>query len=171
MTIVTHPDFQIIKLTVTIINDTNKNNVNNTIDHPFIEVPVKNAEKIHIVIPNGVQYQFTLYFQVKNKSYNNVHYKQVVKKHGITMRTRELEIGSYDPSPKIEKREEVNEQEQEEEQEEEQVVTYIKEFPIDETPSTRFSRGFYYCTSWYYVGDEKDPIITTDWTLEIVAKT
>ena len=178
MTIVTHPDFQIIKLTVSIVNDNNnittttndgKNERNN---NKPIEVPVKDAEKIHIVIPNGVQYQFTLYFQVKNKPYNNVRYKQVVKKHGITMRTRELEIGNYEPSPKIEKEGIKKEEEQEEEQEEEeQVVTYSKEFPIDETPSSRFSRGFYYCTSWYYVGDDKNPIITTDWTLEIVAKT
>ena len=42
-----------------------------------------------------------------------------------------MEIGNYEPSPKIEK--EGIKKEEEEEEEEEQVVTYSKEFPIDET--------------------------------------
>ena len=69
-----------------------------------------------------------------------------------------MEIGNYEPSPKIEKEGIKKEEEEQEEAEEEQVVTYSKKFPIDETPSSRFSRGFYYCTSWYYVGDDKNQL-------------
>ncbi|EMG49963.1 hypothetical protein G210_5043 [Candida maltosa Xu316] len=134
MTVFTHPDLQIIKIVI---------NINGK--EPF-EVPVKDADSIDVKIPGGVKYHMTLHFQVKNKKLEDIRYIQVVKKAGITIRTRELEIGTYEPSDE----------------------TYSKDFPEDETPSGWLTRGNYNCASTYYTG--QDELFKNDWNLEIVAK-
>ena len=89
----------------------------------------------------------TMHFQVKNKKYEDLRYIQVAKKAGITIRTRELEIGTYEPSEE---------------------TVYTKDFPEDETPGSWLARGIYSCNSTYYAGDEE--LFSNDWNLEIVAK-
>ena len=88
---------------------------------PF-DVPVKGADSITVTIPGGVKYH-------------------------MTIRTRELEIGTYEPSEE---------------------TVYTKDFPEDETPGSWLARGIYSCNSTYYAGDEE--LFSNDWNLEIVAK-
>ena len=85
------------------------------------------------------------------------------------MRTRELEIGNYEPSPKIEK-EGIKKEEEEEEEEEEQVVTYSKNFQLMKLQVLDFLEDFIIVLHGIMLVMTKS-IITTDWTLEIVAKT
>ncbi|RCK64161.1 Rho GDP-dissociation inhibitor [Candida viswanathii] len=134
MPVESHPDFQIIKFVIHIH------------DGEDVEVPVKGADLIHFQLPGGIKYHMTLHFQVKNRRYENVKYIQVVKKAGITIRTTEYEIGSYDPSEEV----------------------YTKDFPESDTPGGWLTRGNYQNVSTYYEGDEV--LIATPWTLELVAK-
>ncbi|AOW27003.1 hypothetical protein MG5_01354 [Candida albicans P57072] len=135
MPVETHSDFQVIKLVVNVKGK-----------EPF-DVPVKGADSITVTIPGGVKYHMTMHFQVKNKKYEDLRYIQVAKKAGITIRTRELEIGTYEPSEE---------------------TVYTKDFPEDETPGSWLARGIYSCNSTYYAGDEE--LFSNDWNLEIVAK-
>lgn len=134
MAVETHPDFQIIKFVLNVEGEEPR------------EVPVKGADTIHIQLPGGIKYYMTLHFQVKNRRYENVKYIQVVKKAGITIRTTEVEIGSYDPSEEI----------------------CTKDFPESDTPGAWLARGNYSNTSTYYEGDQV--LFVTPWTLELVAK-
>ncbi|RLV94823.1 hypothetical protein JA1_001495 [Spathaspora sp. JA1] len=127
-----HPDFEIIKFVLKVEGE-----------EP-VDIPVKDVEEIHIQIPGGKKYFMEMHFLVKNRRLDDFKYKQVVKKAGITVRTREVEVGSYDPSEEI----------------------YVKEFPEDESPGGFFMRGHYGANSTYFAGEEQ--LLSNDWTLEIV---
>ncbi|CCE86511.1 Piso0_005006 [Millerozyma farinosa CBS 7064] len=110
-----------------------------------IFVDVLGADKIEFKIPESSKYVTTLYFRVKDKPIKGFKYKQVVKKHGLTVKSREIDIGDYEPSDEL----------------------YSKRFPEDETPGGFLVRGVYPATSTYYVNGEE---VSVDWTLEIVKK-
>lgn len=131
-----HPDLEIIKFVIQVEGK-----------EPAT-VQVAGADKIVFKIPESSKYNSTVYFKVKNRPLKNLKYKQIVKKAGVTIKTREEEIGQeFEPS-------------------EEEI--YSKTFPDDETPGGFFVRGSYYCTSQYYAGDEE--LILADWVLEIGKK-
>lgn len=109
-------------------------------------IPVEGQDSINVEIPGGSKYTMTLRFKVKNRNLTDLKYKQVVKKGGITIRSREVEIGTYDAS---------------------ETEIYEKTFAEDETPGGWIMSGTYYCTSTYFAGDEQ--LIVNDWTLQITA--
>ncbi|CCE85410.1 Piso0_005006 [Millerozyma farinosa CBS 7064] len=107
-------------------------------------VDVLGADKIELKIPESSKYVSILYFRV-NKPIKGFKYKQVVKKHGLTVKSREIDIGDYEPSDEL----------------------YSKAFPEDDTPGGFLVRGVYPATSTYYVNGEE---VSDEWTLEIVKK-
>ncbi|KAG7662176.1 uncharacterized protein J8A68_004304 [[Candida] subhashii] len=111
-----------------------------------IDFPILDAESISAKIPEGSKYRNTLYFKVQNKPLKNFRYHQDVKKAGLTVKTRDLEFGDFEPSDEI----------------------YSVEYPEDETPSGFFSRGHFSAYSSYYAGDEL--LISHQWSLEICKK-
>ncbi|KAI5954279.1 hypothetical protein KGF54_002054 [Candida jiufengensis] len=127
-----HPDFIPIKMETFIEGES----------EPRI-VQVAGNDKIEFKIPGGVKYYTKFYFQVKNRKLENLLYKQIVKKGGVTIRSREIPLGSYEPSDEI----------------------HTIDFPEDETPGGWLMRATYYATSTYSAGDEI--LIVNDWTLEI----
>ncbi|EGW32652.1 uncharacterized protein SPAPADRAFT_61717 [Spathaspora passalidarum NRRL Y-27907] len=127
-----HPDFEIIKFVLKVEGQ------------DPVDVPVKDVDSIHIKIPGGKKYIMEMHFVIMNRKLENFRYIQVVKKAGITVRTREVEIGSYEPGDEV----------------------YVKKFPEDDSPGGFFSRGHYGANSTYYAGDEM--LVSNDWTLEIV---
>lgn len=114
------------------------------IDEP-IETPVAGADKVEVKIPESSNYVMTIHFRAKN-DLKNFRYKQVVKRKGITVKSREVEIGDYTASDEV----------------------YSKEFPQDSTPGGFFIRGVYNATSNYQAND-KD-VLVVEWSLEIVSK-
>ncbi|ODV77478.1 E set domain-containing protein [Suhomyces tanzawaensis NRRL Y-17324] len=110
------------------------------------EVPVLGADKIEFKIPESSKYTVTIFFKVKNNKLTDLKYKQVVKKAGIPIKTRENELGTYEPSDEL------------------LSVT----FPQDESPGGYFIRGTYPAQSTYYANGEELTVV--DWTLEITKK-
>lgn len=136
MPLAKHPDLEILKF------------VANIEGREPLEVIVKGADKIDIKIPENSKYSMTVFFHVKNRTLKNLKYIQVIKKAGVTVKQRELEIGEeFEPS-------------------EEKV--YSKTFPEDTTPGGFLFRGLYPATSTYYAGDEE--LMVVDWQLEITKK-
>ncbi|CAK9436751.1 uncharacterized protein LODBEIA_P12730 [Lodderomyces beijingensis] len=134
MAIPTHPDLIPIEFVLHVVGK------------DPVTIPVRGVDSINIKIPGGAKYFMTIKFQVKNRTLKDIKYKQNVKKGGITIRARELEIGTFEPS---------------------ETEIYTKDFPEDETPGGWLLRGNYYATSTYYAGDEL--LMAVDWTLEITA--
>lgn len=130
----THPDIEIIKFGVLV----------NEGEETFVDTQL---ESIHFVIPENSKYVITAYFYVKNRPLENLRYKYVVKKHGIPMKNRELEMGNYEPSDEL----------------------YSKTFPEDTTPGGFLVRGTFPAVSTYYAGDEE--LMTVEWSLEVTKKT
>ncbi|KAG5418244.1 hypothetical protein I9W82_003772 [Candida metapsilosis] len=97
-----------------------------------------------VKIPGGVKYHNTFRFKVKNRKYENLRFKQVVKKGGITIRTTEVDLGTREPS---------------------ETEIYEVDTPEDETPSGWLTRGTYQATTYYYEGDKE--LFVAPWTLEI----
>lgn len=135
MTLATHPDLEIIQFTVNIEGR-----------EPTV-VQVAGADSIDFKIPESSKYSMTVHFKVKNRTLNDLKYKQVVKRHGITFKQRELAIGdSFEPSEEI----------------------YTKTFEEDSTPGGFLIRGTYPATSTYFAGSEE--LFTAEWSLEITKK-
>ncbi|KAI5962300.1 uncharacterized protein KGF55_003376 [Candida pseudojiufengensis] len=132
MPLQTHPDLIIVSFDLYIEGK----------DEPQI-IPVDGQDEIHIAVPGGVKYYIKLNFKVKNRKLEDLNYKQIVKKGGVTIRTREVKLGSYEPSEEIRS----------------------VDFPEDETPGGWLMRGTYYATSYYTAGSET--LMVSDWTLEI----
>lgn len=136
MPLATHPDLQIIKFVVHVEGE-----------EP-VEVPVDGADSIEFKIPESSNYYTTVYFKVKNRTLKDLKYKQIVKRHGITFKQHEYEIGpSYEPSEE---------------------TVYSKDFAKDTTPGGFLVRATYPCTSTYYADGEE--LYTAEWTLEITKK-
>ncbi|KAK6462314.1 immunoglobulin E-set [Scheffersomyces coipomensis] len=132
---VAHPDLQIIKFVV------------NVDGQEPSEVQVEGAEDIIFNIPESSKYYTTIHFKVKNRELKNVKYKQVVRKAGLVIKQRELDLGpEFQPSDEV----------------------YTTDFPEDTTPGGFFIRGTYPSTSTYYADDEE--LFTSDWTLTITKK-
>lgn len=114
------------------------------VDEP-IETPVSGADKVEVKIPESSNYVMTIHFKAK-KDLKGFRYKQVVKRKGITVKSREVEIGDYDASDEV----------------------YSKEFAPDSTPGGFLVRGVYDAKSNYQAngGD----ILVVNWSLEIVSK-
>ncbi|KAI3404557.1 hypothetical protein KGF56_002656 [Candida oxycetoniae] len=134
MPLQTHPDFVAIDLTLHVDGKEPQH------------IPIDGAESIYVQIPGGVKYRMTLRFKVKNRELSNLKYKQNVKKAGVTVRSREVDLGTREPS---------------------ETEIYEQDFPEDETPGGWLMRGKYAATSYYSAGDEM--LIVNDWTLEITA--
>ncbi|KAK6454783.1 immunoglobulin E-set [Scheffersomyces xylosifermentans] len=131
----THPDLEVQKFTVIIEGR----------DEPLV-VPVLGQE-IHVTLPENSKYQMTVHFKVKNRTLKNLHYKQVVTKAGITIRTTELFLGEeLEPSEEL----------------------YTREFPEDTTPGGFFIRGQHSGHATYTA--DKEVLMSGDWTLEITKK-
>lgn len=136
MPLATHPDLKIIKFVVHVEGK------------DPVTVDVAGADKIEFKIPESSNYYTTVYFQVKNRTLTDLKYKQVVKRHGITFKQHDYDIGpSYEPSDE---------------------TVYSKDFEKDTTPGGFLVRATYPCTSTYYAGDEE--LYTVEWTLEITKK-
>ncbi|CAK7895262.1 hypothetical protein CAAN1_10S01530 [[Candida] anglica] len=135
MPIPTHPDLEILKYVLEVEGSEPQ------------DIIVKGAEKIDIKIPEGSKYSITVYFHVKNRELVDLKYTQVIKKLGIVLKQRDLQIGdSFAPSTE----------------------TYTKKFAEDVTPSGWATRGSFPATSTYYAGDEL--LYSVEWTLEITKK-
>lgn len=130
----THPDLEILRFTVKVEGK-----------EP-VTVSAGDNDEVEFKIPESSSYTFTLHFKVKNRALNNLRYKQVVKRHGLTVKSRELDIGDFEPSTE----------------------EYSKEFPPDTTPGGFLVRGAYNATSTYFAGEEELKVV--DWTLEITKK-
>lgn len=133
MAVKLHPDVEIIQYSVVIEG------------RDPITVPVSGADKIEIKIPENSKYVITAHFKTK-RVLKDFKYQQVVKKHGVTVKNRSLDVGTYEPSDKV----------------------YSKEFPEDTTPGGFLIRGVYPATSTYFDGDEE--LMTVEWSLEITKK-
>merc|ERR1712080_727972 len=83
-----------------------------------IETPVSGADKVSVKIPESSNYVMTIHFKAKT-DLKDFRYKQVVKRKGITVKNREVEIGDYAASDEV----------------------YLKEFPQDSTPGGFLIRG------------------------------
>lgn len=130
----THPDLEIIKFIANIEGEEPR------------EVQVLD-EHLHIKIPEHSKYSMTIYFKVHNRALDNVKYTQIIKKAGIVVKQRDLELGPhFEPSEE----------------------TYSTTFPEDTTPGGWIMRAKYPAQSIYYAGDEE--LMTVDWTLEITSK-
>lgn len=130
-----HPDFQVLKFTVKLDGNEER------------ETQVLDNDNIVVEIPEGTEYVMTIHFHVTGNTLKDLKYKQVVKKGGITVRTREVKIGD-----EFEKREEV----------------YTVTFDPDTTPSGMFFRGNFNCTSTYHAnGDE---LYEVPWLLTVTKK-
>ncbi|EDK36389.2 hypothetical protein PGUG_00487 [Meyerozyma guilliermondii ATCC 6260] len=110
-----------------------------------IETPVSGADKVSVKIPESSNYVMTIHFKAKT-DLKDFRYKQVVKRKGITVKNREVEIGDYAASDEV----------------------YSKEFPQDSTPGGFLIRGVYNAKS-NYQANGKD-ILIVEWELEIVSK-
>jgi len=128
-----HPDIEIVQFSISIEGQ-----------EPTF-VPVLGAEKIEFKSPENSKYVISIHFKAK-KTLKDFKYKQVVKRHGITVKSRELEVGDYEASEEL----------------------YVKEFPEDTTPGGFIVRGVYPATSTYFANDEE--LMTTEWSLEITKK-
>lgn len=130
-----HDDLDIIKFIV------------NFEDGSLREVPVADVDEVIVSIPEGTTYQMSIVFKVSNRTLKGLKYKQVVKKGGIPLKTRELYIGDeFAPSEEY----------------------HTKQFEKDTTPSGFLYRGKFPSTSTYFAGDEE--LFTSDWTLEVTKK-
>ncbi|QWU86152.1 hypothetical protein CA3LBN_000370 [Candidozyma haemuli] len=130
-----HDDLDIIKFIV------------NFEDGSSREVPVADVDEVIVSIPEGTTYQMSIVFKVSNRTLKGLKYKQVVKKGGIPLKTRELYIGDeFAPSEEY----------------------HTKQFEKDTTPSGFLYRGKFPSTSTYFAGDEE--LFTSDWTLEVTKK-
>lgn len=130
-----HPDLEVLYFTV------------NVEGRDPVKVDVLGKEDILFQIPESSTYSMTVHFKVKNRALNKLGYKQVVKRHGITIRARDLEIGDFEPS---------------------EDTVYEKSFPEDTTPGGFLVRGVYNATSTYYAGEEE--LMVVPWSLEITKK-
>lgn len=97
-----------------------------------------------VKIPGGSKFVTTLKFKVKNRKLEKLRYKQVIKKGGFTIKSKEVDLGTREPS---------------------ETEVYAVDSPEDETPGTWVARGAYQATTTYYEGD--DELFSTQWTLEI----
>lgn len=129
----THPDYTIVKFTVK-IND----------DEP-IDVLVEGQDTVHMVVPENSKYVTSLHFRA-NVDLKDFKYTQYLKKAGIVVKTKNIDVGTYKASDEI----------------------YVKELPEDTTPGGFLFRGHYPATSVYYA-DGKE-LNSVDWNLEIVKK-
>ncbi|KAK6201469.1 immunoglobulin E-set [Scheffersomyces amazonensis] len=131
-----HPDLEVVKFTVE-VGDSEET----------IDVQVEGVEDVIFNIPESSKFVTTIYFRVKNRELKDVKYKQVIKKAGVPIKTRDLELGPvFQPSDEI----------------------YSTAFPEDTTPGGFFFRGTYPATSTYYADGEE--LFTSDWTLTITSK-
>ncbi|KAI5963840.1 hypothetical protein KGF57_001215 [Candida theae] len=101
-------------------------------------------EGLEVKIPGGVKYHNTFRFKVKNRKLENLRFKQVVKKGGLTIRTTEVDLGTREPS---------------------ESEIYEVDTPEDETPGGWLTRGVYQASTTYYEGDQE--LFTARWTLEL----
>lgn len=130
-----HDDLEIIKFIITFD------------DGSLRDVPVAGVDDILVTIPEGTNYQMTIVFKVSNRTLKNIKYKQVIRKGGIPLKSKEFLMG-----------EECAPSEEE----------YVKQFEKETTPSGFLYRGTFPATSTYYAGDEE--LFISDWTLEVTKK-
>lgn len=130
-----HDDLDIVKFIVNFEDGSEK------------EVPVASVDEVLVLIPEGTTYQMTIVFTVSNRTLKSLKYKQVVRKGGIPLKSKELYLGD-----EFEPREE----------------PYTKQFEKDTTPSGFLYRGTFPSTSTYFAGEEE--LFTSDWTLEVTKK-
>lgn len=134
----THPDVTIQQFTVNVVGR-----------EP--EVVVVSPDKpIHFKIPESSKYTMTIRFSVQNNTLKDFKYHQTIKRAGLTVKLREMEVGpEFAPST-------------------EENPYYEVTFPEDETPGGFLVRAQYPSTSTYYANGEE--LWTSEWTLEIVKK-
>lgn len=130
-----HDDLDIIKFIVDFEDGTQK------------EVPVASVDDVLFSIPEGTTYQMTIVFEVKNRTLKNLKYKQVIRKGGIPLKSKEFFMGE-EFAPLDE--------------------PYKTTFEKDTTPAGFLYRGSFPSTSTYFAGDEE--LFTSEWTLEISKK-
>lgn len=128
-----HPDLQIVRF-VTLLVDSNEE----------IVTEVGEGEAPICKIPENCTYITTIHFIVKNRTLKNLHYRQDVKKAGITVKTRHMELG-----PEFAPRDE----------------PYAVTVPKDTTPGGFMFRGKFGCNSIYMA--DKEVLMEIPWQLEI----
>lgn len=129
---VNHPNLEIVKFTVNYENGTS------------FDVPVKGVESIVFEIPEDTTYQMTIHFKVKEKTLQNLKYKQEVNAFGMVVRRREVDIGDeFVPSD----------------------TPYTVTFDKDTTPKGMMLRGDYSCISTYFA--EGEELFKSPWKLTI----
>jgi hypothetical protein len=133
MPLPTCPDFEVIKFEVTVEGGES------------FDVPVKDADSIHIKVPENSKYVTTIHFKVK-KDLKGFTYKQQVKKAGIVVKTREIELGDYEANDEV----------------------YSKEFPEDTTPGGFLFRGQFPAVSTYCANGEE--LLVVEWITEVTKK-
>ncbi|CAN3355161.1 hypothetical protein DICA3_C20538 [Diutina catenulata] len=101
---------------------------------------------LRVKIPESSKYVTTVHFKVTGASVKAFQYKQVAKKAGIPIKSRDILVGDYEPSD----------------------TEYSFPFPEDTTPGGFLMRGSYPITSTYIIDGEDKTVI--EWTTEVVAK-
>lgn len=130
-----HPDLTIVKFVCSVEGQEDK------------EIQVEGVDEVKVKIPENSKYTMTIFFKVNNNELKDLKYVQVMKKHGLTVKQRDMFIGeSYSPSEEI----------------------YSKTFEQDVTPGGFLVRGVYPATSTYSANGET--LFTSDWSLEITKK-
>ena len=128
-----HPDVEIIKFVLQVEGKEPE------------EIQVEGVDEFKVAIPEGSKYFMTIYFKAL-KDLKDFKYNQVVKKAGIVLKERDIQIGDYTASSEV----------------------YSKEFEPDVTPSGFFTRGTFPARSTYYANGAE--LYASDWTLEIKKK-
>lgn len=132
---VEHSNLEILKFTV------------NLEDGTTYDVQVKGNDDVKVEIPENTEYQMTIHFLVKEAELKDLSYKQSIKKFGIVMKTKTVEVG-----PEFQPREE----------------PYLVTFAKDVTPGGMMTRGDFACTSTYTANGEV--LFEAHWTLLITQK-
>lgn len=107
-------------------------------------------QKLHFILPESSTYHLSIRFKVTKRPLKNLKYYQVVKKHGLPFKTRDIEITPIA---------EVNNNESPE---------HVFKFPPDTLPGGALIRGKYPAQSKFY--EDGKEIFACDWIIEIVKK-
>ena len=105
-------------------------------------------EKMHMILPEYCTYHLTIYYRVKKRAIKNLHYYHGVKKAGIAIKTRNLDIGDVEPN--------------------EGDTLHKAVFEADTLPGGYFIRGTYPANTIFL--EDKKPIFNFDWNIEIAKK-
>lgn len=105
-------------------------------------------EKIHVILPEHSTYHLVIHYKVKERPIKQLHYYHAVKKAGIPIKTRSIELGDVDPNTGD--------------------TYHIAKFEPDTLPGGMFIRGTYPANSIFLEAGK--PIFSFDWSIEIAKK-